>query len=302
MPLPLAVVPLLAHPARQDEPTIEDEISAKLRAGQIDAALEEARAAVGRFPNSSQIHQLLGAALFKKGLNADAREAFRLAIELAPGLPQNYYNLALIELSEKRYAEATTPLERYLRLNPENAEAHLLLGRAYHNLNRTLAAIDQFKKAISLQPHLPLAHYHLGYAYQSQGNLKEALDEFKQEAEYNPRFYDSYWLAGNIELGALSLDAAEKLFRDGIKVKPQAYQAHYGLGRVLLTRKQFPAAEAELKHALESNPNHLETHYALGRVYQQMGSTEDAQREFEVCSRLNAQRQKMQSGIAGQNP
>jgi tetratricopeptide (TPR) repeat protein len=112
--------------------------------------------------------------------------------------------------------------------------------------------------------------------------LKQALDEFKKEVDDNPRFYDSYWRAGNFELRTPNLDAAERLFRERIKAKAQA--------------------EEELKIAHESNPRHVETHYALGRAYQQMGRKEDAQREFEVCSQLTAQRQKMQSGIAGQNP
>jgi Flp pilus assembly protein TadD len=63
---------------------------------------------------------LLGAALSKKGLNDEARAAFHRAIELDPGAAQYYYNLALVELSEKRYAGATTPLETYLRLSPDS--------------------------------------------------------------------------------------------------------------------------------------------------------------------------------------
>src|SRR5437016_7562807 len=162
------VVP--AH-AQDSEQSLEDGIRDKVKAGRIDAALDQARLAVGQYPNSSTLYQLLGAALFKKGLNEDARTAFRRAIELDPSIPQNYYNLALVNLAEKQYTRAVTPLETYLQLDPQNAEAHLLLGRAYHNLNQTVPAIRQFKRSLALAPELPLAHYHLGYAYQSQGNL-----------------------------------------------------------------------------------------------------------------------------------
>jgi len=162
--------------AQDSEQSLEDGIRSKVEAGRIDAALDQARLAVGQYPNSSTLCQLLGVALFKKGLNEDARTAFRRAIELDPSIPQNHYNLALVNLSEKQYARAVGSLETFLRLDPDNPEAHLLLGRAYHNLNRTVSAIEQFKKALALAPQLPLAHYHLGYAYQSQGNRKPALD------------------------------------------------------------------------------------------------------------------------------
>jgi tetratricopeptide (TPR) repeat protein len=287
--------------AQDSASELETQIAARIDANQLDAALKLADLAVGRYPNSSQMQQLLGVVLFKMGSNEQARTAFRRAIELDPGIAQNYYDLALVNLSEKQYAQAVPPLEACLRLDPSNAEAHVLLGRAYHNLNQTALAIEQFEKAIAIEPQLPLAHYHLGYAYQSQGNLNGALEEFKKEIQDNPTFYNSFWLAGNIELQRGEPDAAAELFGKGVHLKPQAWQAHYGLGRALTMKKQWTEAEAELKKALEaSGPDNVEINYALARLYQQTGRRADAEREFQICSRLNAQRQRTGSGIAGQ--
>jgi tetratricopeptide (TPR) repeat protein len=287
--------------AQESPSELETQITAKIDENQLDAALKLADLAVRRYPNSSQMQQLLGVVLFKKGSNEQAGTAFRRAIELDPGVAQNYYDLALVSLSEKQYAVAVPPLEACLRLDPLNAEAHLLLGRAYHNLNQTAPAIEQFAKAVAIEPRLPLAHYHLGYAYQSQGNLKAALEEFKKEIQYNPNFYDSYWLAGNIELRGGEPDAAAELFGKGVRLKPQAWQAYYGLGRVFTTKKQWLEAETELKKALEaSGPENVEVNYALAQLYQQMGRKTDAEREFQICRRLNAQRQGTGSGIAGE--
>ncbi len=290
----------LAPPRAQDtESSLHDRVAAELQQGKLDEALADAQLAVGQYPGSSELYQLLGVILFKKGLNDDARTAFRRAIELDPSIPQNYYDVALVDLSEHRYDVAAGRLEAYLRLGPMNAQAHLLLGRAYHNLNRTMPAIEQFKKALALNPQLPLAHYHLGYAYQSLGKLQDAREEFQAEIALNPKFYDAYWLAGNIELGNNQLKPAEKLFRKGIAVDPKPYAAHYGLGQVLMARKQYPDAEAELKTALAASPANVKIHYALARTYQQMGKSADAQREFQLCATLNARQQKERSGIAG---
>jgi tetratricopeptide (TPR) repeat protein len=286
--------------AQDSASELETQIATKIDANQLDAALKLADVAVGRYPNSSQMQQLLGVVLFKKGSNEPARIAFRRAIELDPGIAQNYYDLALVDLSEKQYALAVSPLEACLRLDRLNAQAHVLLGRAYHNLNQTGPAIEQFEKALAIQPRLPLAHYHLGYAYQSQGNLKAALEQFKKEIQNNPDFYDSYWLAGNIELRRAGPEAAAELFDKGVRLKPQAWQAHYGLGRALTMKKQWPEAETELKIALDASPENVEVNYALARLYQLMGRRADAEREFQVCSRLNAQRQRTGSGIAGE--
>ena len=284
--------------AQESENSLADQVQADIQYGHVDAALDKARIAVGQYPGSSDLQQLLGVALFKKGLNQDARSAFRRAIECDPSIPQNYFDLALVDLAESRYPDAAKNLETYMRLDPMNAEAHLLLGRAYHNQNQTLPAIAQFQRALSLDSALPLAHYHLGFAYQSLGNLAAALGEYNQEIQINPRYPDVHWLAGNIELKHGNIEAAEKLFREGVELKPQAYEPHYGLGQVYVAEKHYEEAEAELLTALRCNPHSVEAHFALARAYQELGKKEAAEHEFQICAKMHAQEEN-RSGIAG---
>ncbi|NWG13426.1 MAG: tetratricopeptide repeat protein [Acidobacteria bacterium] len=305
----LAAVVVLAllctRPAlvQEGEEASAERIRSAIEAGRLDEAIADARRAAAQFPRSSEVHRLLGAALFKKGLNADARGAFRRAIELDAGIPENYFNLALVELSESRYAEASRSLEDFIRLEPSNALARVLLGRAYHNQNRTAHAIEQFRKALKLAPQLPLAHYHLGFALQSQGNLSEALAEYEQEINLNPGFYETYHHAGSIQLGRGNLAAAEELFQKGIALRPQAAQAHYGLARVLRKRGDLAGAEGALMRVIGLQPAHVEAHYALARIYQQLGRKDEAAREFKIVADLHARNARRSSGIAGiQNP
>jgi tetratricopeptide (TPR) repeat protein len=285
--------------ASQAQDAAAERIRAAIQAGTVDVAIGDARHALAQFPQSSELHQLLGVALFKKGLNAEAREALRRAIDLDSKDPQNYYNLALVELSGKRYPEATRLLETAVKIDPENALALVMLGRAYHNQNLTIPAIEQFKQALKLAPQMPLVHYHLGYAYQSQGNLTAALAEYEQEIRLNPGFFETYYLAGNIQLGRGNLAEAEGLFRRGVALRPQAVQAHYGLARVLQERGDFTGAEAELKQVIGFKPDHVEAHYALARLYQQLGRQSEAASEFKIVSDLHAREAQRSSGIAG---
>ena len=284
------------------EQQLEDEVTELLKSKNFDEAVQQAKLAVRQFPQSSGLYQLYGVALMKNRMAKEAQTAFRRALELDPSLAENCLNLALSYLSEDQYEKAVAPLETYLKMYPRNPQAHILLGRAYHNLNRTIPAIEQFKKAIELSPHIALAHYHLGYAYQSQGELKSALEEFQKEIRDNPDFYDSYWLAGNIELRQDDLDRAAKLFQKGATIKPRAPEVHYGLGRVLLEQRRYAEALTELQGAVKTSPQNAEIHYALARTYQQMEDRVSAEKEFQICATLNARNQKLRSGIAGRNP
>jgi tetratricopeptide (TPR) repeat protein len=297
----LAMIFLCVGPALQaqeSENSVADQVQADIQAGHLDAALDKAQIAVGQYPHSSDLQQLLGIALFKKGLNQDALLAFRRAIECDPSVPQNYFDVALVDLADNRYPDAAKNLETSTRLDPTNAEAHLLLGRAYHNQNQTLPAIAQFQQALALNSTLPLAHYHLGFAYQSLGKLEAALAEYNQEIQINPRYPDVRWLAGNIELKHGNLAAAKKLFREGVELKPQAFEPHYGLGQVDIAEKHFEEAEEELLTALRCNPHRVEVHFTLARAYQQLGKKEAAEHEFHICATMHAQEEN-RSGIAG---
>ncbi len=285
--------------AQESEPAIEDRIRQEIALGQTDQALNEAREAVTHYPNSSELQQLLGVTQFKRGLSEEARRSLGRAIELNPKIPENYYDLALVHLSQHRYEQAAVSLEKSIQLRTADlAEAHLLLGRAYQNLNRTEPAIKEFRQALVLSPGLRLAHYHLGFAYQSQGDWKPALGEFEKEIKANPSFPDAYWLAGNIELESGGLGSAEDLFRNSLRVDPRSLPAHYGLARVLLARGNPAAAENELLRVLELNPNDLEAHYILARAYQQLGNPEGARREFEKVAMLHERRRRTLSGVA----
>ncbi len=297
-----ATAAVFPAPKVDSEQDLCGRIEHEIQAGQIDAAIDQARRALKGYPNSSPLNHLLGVALFSKGLRNEAATAFTRAIALDPGIPDNYFNLALVELN-KGDARAIQHLETFVRLAPSNAEGHLLLGRAYQYGNLTLPAIEEYKKALELAPRLALSHYHLAMAYQSQGNLNAALEEFTKEIELNPDFQESYWLTGNIELERGNLDAAEKLFRNSISRKPETFQAHYGLAQVLVAKSQFPEAEAELKKCLALNTTSIQAHYMLARTYQRRGKADDAEREYQIISSLHAQRHAhVVSGIAARQP
>jgi Flp pilus assembly protein TadD len=74
--------------AQESEDSLADQITTEIEAGRLDAALAKAQTAVGQYPRSSHLQQLLGVVLFKKGMNDDARKAFRHAIELDPREPR----------------------------------------------------------------------------------------------------------------------------------------------------------------------------------------------------------------------
>jgi len=268
--------------------TIE-RIGAEILTRNFQSALADARQAVQEFPESAVLMHLLAVAESKNGLQDEARKSFHKSINLDPTIPQNYYDVALLDMQAGDYSDATRMLQTFLVILPRDAKAHLMLGIAYRRQGEGTLAIRELKQALAITPGLPLVHYNLGKIYVSQGNNDAALDEYRNELGVNPEFYDVYCSAGDAEIAVHKLDAAEALYRRATEIKPLAYQAYYGLAQVYRIRKQLPKAEAELNTVIVLAPDDIDAHSMLEDVYTQLGKTLEAKREELVVETLKSQ-------------
>ena len=82
--------------------------------------------------------------------------------------------LAVLHRKLGEFKETETISKNIIRVSPNNAYAHHILGSALQCLNQYHAAIDEYKLAITLDKNLTEAHYFLGNIYQLTGNPESA--------------------------------------------------------------------------------------------------------------------------------
>ena len=76
-------------------------------------------------------------------------------------------------------AQATVPLERAKRLEPDKASIREALGIAYFRLRRWREAEAEFRAVLELSPTDDYAHYALARALDKQGRSAEANGHYK---------------------------------------------------------------------------------------------------------------------------
>ena len=104
-----------------------------------------------------------------------------------------------------------------LRMNPDDARAHLHLGNLYAHLGRVTEAAGHWRKAAALEPSLSIAQRNLGlYAWAAEDDLKKA----------------------------------ERFYRKAIEARPKDQTLYRDLAEVLLAQKRRP----EAIKVLESTP------------------------------------------------
>jgi Flp pilus assembly protein TadD len=83
-------------------------------------------------------------------------------------------------------AQATVPLERAKRLEPDKASIREALGIAYFRLHRWKDAESEFRAVLELSPTDDYAHYALGRALEKQGRDAEANGHYKLASSMAP--------------------------------------------------------------------------------------------------------------------
>jgi Flp pilus assembly protein TadD len=89
-------------------------------------------------------------------------------------------------LSNGMPAQATVPLEKAKKREPEKASIREALGIAYFRLRRWAEAESEFRKVLELSPADDYAHYALGRCLEKQGKAAEANGHYKLARSLRP--------------------------------------------------------------------------------------------------------------------
>jgi Flp pilus assembly protein TadD len=89
-------------------------------------------------------------------------------------------------LREGRAAQATVPLEKAKRREPDKASIREALGIAYFRMQRWAEAESEFRAVLELSPADDYAHYALGRSLEKQGRETEANGHYKLASSLRP--------------------------------------------------------------------------------------------------------------------
>jgi len=120
--------------------------------GRTEETIPEAREALRIFPGHQGAVMLLGMSLARVGRYAEAIPILQQSAVLNKKVTYVEKMLGFSYLSNKQPAEAVEPLDQYIEADPEDAEAHFLLGTALRQLGRDDEARTQFSEAARLDP------------------------------------------------------------------------------------------------------------------------------------------------------
>jgi len=218
------------------------------------------------------------------------------ALELDPSFAPAWFGLgdALVfdyaSLGFGRHEEvrrrAGEAAETALRLDPELADAHLLMGRVLGELDWNWAAADrELRRALELDPNNTLLLWILsGYAVIGD-RLDEALRLAERMVVLDPISYGSYYALGDAQWRMGRLADAEASYRKATELSPGAASNHTMLG-ISLLRQGRPA---EALAAIERETDEGYRLYGLALANDALGQHAEADRALAELEATGAE-------------
>jgi tetratricopeptide (TPR) repeat protein len=174
---------------------------------------------------------------------------------------------------------AVRELKAILAVDPQSAEAHMLLGIAYRmqgSPEMLGEAKAELVQAIANNPQFAPARYYLAQLYLElgrPGGAREQMEAALTQHPGNPQFLA---LLGEAERQLGKPDRALALNREALKSDESFAQARYYAALALNDLKRRAEAIAELERVVAAKPDVADPYLALGTAYLDAGRLEPA--------------------------
>ncbi|HXT64454.1 MAG TPA: tetratricopeptide repeat protein [Pyrinomonadaceae bacterium] len=160
--------------------------------------------------------------------SANSEEAKRNAQTLVDQAKELYKND-----EDERAAQV---LEQAIKLDPNNAEAHLRLGMSYAALDRKPDSDDEYKKAIELFKKKVEADskdastfFYLGEAYNFLHRDEDAARNYREATQLNEKDEEAWYQLGMVQIKLARYSEAVNAFQKALELDANDYRASDGL-------------------------------------------------------------------------
>lgn len=204
-----------------------------------------------------------------------------------PSSPEPWVELALAEIEAGALRDAKNHFKQALDLDPGLVPAHYNLGRVGQLLGQAEEAAAHYRRALQLDPGHSEALNNLGIILQGQQHLGAAREHFEKAAVRNPVFVDAYNNLGNVLASQQRWDDAQRQFQAALRVDPANADAYNNLARLAGARGDLEQAIRYFGQAVDADPKHWIARLNLARALEAAGRSREARAAYREAKRLN---------------
>jgi tetratricopeptide (TPR) repeat protein len=228
-------------------------------------------------------------------------------------------------IKRQQYSLAEQRLRSYLKLHPESAQAHFMLGYVLYREQRPKDSLEQYTAGARIEkPHandlaavamdyillrdysdadkwLTLAVkwdpgnflyvYYLGRTKYNEGQYQQAVTTFTQALSIRPESVRSEYNLGLSYAALNRTDDAVAAYKKAIELEKEGGrsdpQPYYDLGHLMLEHQDYQQAAVNLEKAVLLDPKNPRFHQFLGQAYEFLGKLGMAATQMEEAIKIS---------------
>ena len=231
---------------------------------QPQKALDEAKAAVQKYPDDRPLRRLQASLLGEQGHVDEAIQQLQSMVTGGTGDTEIYVSIGQIYAQAKRFPEAEAATSKALAASPKPEDqevARFMMGSIFERQKKWDQAEEQFKKVLEADPLNAPASNYLGYMLADRGvRLDESVSYIKKALEVDPNngaYLDSlgwaYYKMNRFDLAEAPLERAARLITGDPTVQEHLGHLYCRLGKNLEAAQQWEQALKEWPATLGSD-------------------------------------------------
>jgi hypothetical protein len=189
--------------------------------------------------------------------------------------------LGALYLAQGRPEEGIGPLEKSLRISPDQFATLSDYASGLGMLGRFQASLEIYERVIALNPDYVMAHYNRGLVLQILNHPGDALASFERAIALDPNCAPAHNNRGNILKGFNRLEEALESYDRVLALHPAHAEAHNNRGTVLQELHRLEDALAAYDQALFLNPSYPAAHLNKSLLKLLTGNYEEGWRLYE---------------------
>lgn len=247
--------------------------------GSYDNAIKDLREAILIDSMQPAYYSLLTDVQMEYFKSWQALRSIQKAAELFPEHTPTLLKLSKTQLILKLHEESLKTLDQILKADPNNADAHFLLGMNMKETGDTARAINSFQKAVNINSDLIDGWINLGQLHESKGHTVAGkyYETAVQVAGDNP-------LALHAKADFLSrtndLNGAIGLYKQIQTIQPDYKEAWFNAGLIYLDLDSVAEAYRQFDKAVTVSPLNVRAYFYRGYCAEQTGNIEQARQDY----------------------
>lgn len=187
-----------------------------------------------------------------------------------------YLNTIISAMEANDLQTALNKVQDWMRVAPENAEPHHILGLLKAQHGHFEQAIQAFQQAIALDPTQAVYHSNLSNAYKKVGNLEQAFLHIHQAIQLKPNYAEAYNNLGSLLYTQARYKEALAPLEKAVRLRPDYWEAHFNLANVSVKLDENLQAIEHYLEVLKLRPMHATSIQNLSMVYVAEARYDDA--------------------------